>query len=131
MTCSSSPQAESCSSIVTTERSDTSDVRDRPAYSGMTFTRSYGMKSNLARCPHARSRDRVRARVVARVRELLSVSGCNEGAHAFDLDAWVDEWMQLPMLELHGESPARVARHSGGWAHVEQLLERMTGGLCA
>lgn len=131
MTCSSSLRTGSCSSIATAERSDTSNACNRPAYSGIAITRSDRMKSKLAKRPYARSRDRVRARVVARVRELLSAGGCNEGVHAFDLDAWVDEWMQLPMQELHGESPARAARSSRGRVHVEQLLDRMTGGLCA
>lgn len=69
--------------------------------------------------------------VLAKVRALLRDSGDPTLIRRFDLEAWADEWMLAPMIELNGKSPAQVLRHANGRATVELLLERMRGGVCA
>lgn len=72
-----------------------------------------------------------RGLVLAKVRAMLRESGDPTLTRRFDLDAWLDEWMLDPMVELKGKSPAQVLRHANGLATVELLLERMRGGVCA
>lgn len=72
-----------------------------------------------------------RGLVLAKVRALLRDSGDPTMSRCFDLDAWVDEWMLTPMIELNGKSPAQVLRQVNGRASVDLLLERMRGGVCA
>ena len=69
--------------------------------------------------------------VLAKVRALLRDSGDPTLSRRFDLDAWADEWILAPMIELNGKTPAQVLRYANGWATVERLLERMRGGVCA
>lgn len=69
--------------------------------------------------------------LLAKVRALLRDSGDPTLSRRFDLDAWADEWILVPMIELNGKTPAQVLRFANGWATVERLLERMRGGVCA
>lgn len=62
---------------------------------------------------------------------MLRESGDPTLTRRFDLEAWADEWMLAPMIELNGKSPAQVLRYASGWATAERLLERMRGGVCA
>lgn len=78
-----------------------------------------------------RLRRRDRSRVAATLRALLLESGDEARLRGFDIDAWIDEWMRVPLPELGGRSPAQAMRRAGGWPLVERALERMRGGLCA
>jgi hypothetical protein len=66
-------------------------------------------------------------RVSAKVRE----SGDRRSSRRFDVEAWVDQWMQLPLPKLSGRTPAQVLQRINGWPSVELVLERMRGGMCA
>jgi len=70
-------------------------------------------------------------RVVATLRRLLEESGDPERLKDFDLDAWVAQWMREPLPELGGKTPAEMLRNPEGQRAVEQVLERMRGGLPA
>jgi putative toxin-antitoxin system antitoxin component (TIGR02293 family) len=70
-------------------------------------------------------------RVAATLRRLLEESGDPELLKAVDLDAWLAEWMQEPLPELGGRTPAELLRNPEGLRAVEQVLERMRGGLPA
>lgn len=70
-------------------------------------------------------------RVAATLRRLLEESGDPEQLKAFDLDAWVAQWMRESLPELGGKTPAEMLRNPEGQRAVEQVLERMRGGLPA
>ena len=70
-------------------------------------------------------------RVAATLRRLLDESGDPEQLKDFDLDAWVAQWMREPLPELGGKTPAEMLRNPEGQRAVEQVLERMRGGLPA
>ena len=70
-------------------------------------------------------------RVAATLRRLLEESGDPEQLKDFDLDAWVAQWMREPLPELGGKTPAEMLRNPEGQRAVEQVLERMRGGLPA
>jgi hypothetical protein len=69
--------------------------------------------------------------VSGRLRSMLRESGDPSSMRHFDVDAWVEEWLRLPMVELKGKSPEQMLRRANGLAVVVHLLERMRGGLCA
>ena len=70
-------------------------------------------------------------RVVATLRRLLAESGDPALLKTFDLDAWVAQWMREPLPDLSGKTPAEMLRNPEGQRAVEQVLERMRGGLPA
>jgi putative toxin-antitoxin system antitoxin component (TIGR02293 family) len=70
-------------------------------------------------------------RVAATLRRLLEESGDPEQLKNFDLDAWLAQWMREPLPELDGKTPAEMLRNPEGQRAVEQVLERMRGGLPA
>lgn len=70
-------------------------------------------------------------RVVATLRRLLDESGDPELLRTFDLEAWVARWMREALPELGGKTPAEMLRNPEGQRAVEQVLERMRGGLAA
>lgn len=70
-------------------------------------------------------------RVMATLRRLLEESGDPQQLAAFDLDAWVARWMREPLPEFAGKTPAEMLRNPEGQRAVEELLERMRGGLPA
>jgi putative toxin-antitoxin system antitoxin component (TIGR02293 family) len=70
-------------------------------------------------------------RVAATLRRLLDESGDPKKLKEFDLDAWVAQWMREPLPELGGKTPAEMLRNPEGQRAVEQVLERMRGGLPA
>jgi uncharacterized protein (DUF2384 family) len=49
----------------------------------------------------------------------------------FDLDAWLAAWMTEPLPELGGKTPGEMLKNPEGLRAVEQVLERMRGGLPA
>ncbi len=70
-------------------------------------------------------------RVAATLRRLLEESGDPEQLKDFDLDAWLAQWMREPLPDLGGKTPAEMLRNPEGQRAVEQVLERMRGGLPA
>ena len=70
-------------------------------------------------------------RVAATLRRLLEESGDPAQLKDFDLDAWLAEWMREELPELGGKTPAEMLRNPEGLRAVEQVLERMRGGLPA
>jgi putative toxin-antitoxin system antitoxin component (TIGR02293 family) len=70
-------------------------------------------------------------RVMATLRRLLEESGDPEQLAKFDLEAWVAQWMREPLPELGDKTPAEMLRNPEGQRAVEQVLERMRGGLPA
>jgi hypothetical protein len=68
-------------------------------------------------------------RVTATLRNLLEESGDPVRLKQIDLDAWLAEWMREPLPELGGRTPTERLRNSDGLRAVEQVLERMRGGL--
>ena len=70
-------------------------------------------------------------RVVATLRKLLEESGDPEQLKEFDLGGWVSQWMREELPELGGKTPAQMLRNPEGQRAVEQVLERMRGGLAA
>jgi putative toxin-antitoxin system antitoxin component (TIGR02293 family) len=70
-------------------------------------------------------------RVMATLRRLLEESGDPEQLAKFDLEAWVAQWMRDRLPELGGKTPAEMLRNPEGQRAVEQVLERMRGGLPA
>jgi putative toxin-antitoxin system antitoxin component (TIGR02293 family) len=70
-------------------------------------------------------------RVIATLRRLLEESGDAKKLAKFDLEAWVAQWMREPLPELGDKTPAEMLRNPEGQRAVEQVLERMRGGLPA
>ena len=70
-------------------------------------------------------------RVAATLRRLLEESGDPDLLKNFDLEAWVAQWMREQLPELGGKTPAAMLRNPEGQRAVEQVLERMRGGLPA
>ena len=70
-------------------------------------------------------------RVVATLRKLLEQSGDAEQLKNFDLEGWVAQWMREALPELGGKTPAEMLRNPEGQRAVEQVVERMRGGLAA
>jgi hypothetical protein len=70
-------------------------------------------------------------RVAATLRRLLEESGDPEQLKDFDLEGWVVQWMRERLAELGGKTPAEMLRNLDGQRAVEQVFERMRGGLPA
>ena len=70
-------------------------------------------------------------RVAATLRRLLAESGDPQRLEAFDVEGWVSRWIGEPLAELGGKTPAEMLRNPEGQRAVEQVLERMRGGLPA
>ena len=70
-------------------------------------------------------------RVAATLRRLLEESGDPEQVKDFDMEGWAAQWMREPLPELGGKTPAGMLRNPEGQRAVEQVLERMRGGLPA
>jgi putative toxin-antitoxin system antitoxin component (TIGR02293 family) len=70
-------------------------------------------------------------RVAATLRRLLDESGDPEQLREFDMEGWLAQWMRQSLPELGGKSPAEMLRNPEGQRAVEQVLERMRGGLPA
>jgi uncharacterized protein (DUF2384 family) len=70
-------------------------------------------------------------RVAATLRKLLEESGDPEQLQDFDLEGWVVRWISEELAELGGKTPAEMLRNPEGQRAVEEVLERMRGGLPA
>lgn len=46
-----------------------------------------------------------------------------------ELSAFLRVWLEEPLPELGGETPAQALRGTNGFQRVETILERMRGGL--
>lgn len=70
-------------------------------------------------------------RVMATLQRALEESGDPEQMAAFDLEAWLAQWLKEPLAELRNKTPAEMLRNSEGQRALEQIIERMRGGLPA
>lgn len=70
-------------------------------------------------------------RVAATLHRLLEESGDPRLLKSFDLERWGIRWMRERLAELGGRTPAEMLRNPEGQRAVEQVLERMRGGLPA
>jgi putative toxin-antitoxin system antitoxin component (TIGR02293 family) len=70
-------------------------------------------------------------RIVARLQRLLEESGDPDALAGFDLEAWVQAWMHEPLPQFGDKTPAEMLRNPEGQRAVEDLLDRMRGGLPA
>ncbi len=70
-------------------------------------------------------------RVAATLRRLLHESGDPDQLNGFDVEGWLAQWMRQALPELGGKTPAQMLRNPEGQRAVEQVLERMRGGLPA
>lgn len=104
-------------------------MMDMIGVSNTTFRRME--VSNLALPEVAGHRVMGFLRVAATLRRLLTESGDPERLKEFDLEAWVAKWMRKQIPELDGKTPAEMLRNPEGQRAVEQVLERMRGGLPA
>lgn len=70
-------------------------------------------------------------RVAATLQRLLKESGDPEQLRTFDMQAWLAQWMRQGLPEFGGKAPVDMLRNPEGQRAVEQVLERMRGGLPA
>lgn len=70
-------------------------------------------------------------RVMATLQRALEESGDPEQMAALDLEAWLAQWLKEPLAELRNKTPAEMLRNSEGQRALEQIIERMRGGLPA
>jgi putative toxin-antitoxin system antitoxin component (TIGR02293 family) len=70
-------------------------------------------------------------RVAATLRRLLHESADPDQLQSFDVEGWLAQWMWQALPELGGKTPAQMLRNPEGQRAVEQVLERMRGGLPA
>ncbi len=70
-----------------------------------------------------------RWRIAEKVRLLLKESGSRHPPEGFDAVRWAEDWMNIPLHELKGRTPAQATFMDEGWPMVESLLDRMGGGL--
>jgi len=70
-----------------------------------------------------------KAALLQELRELISESGGD--ADAIDLAAWLETWLESPLPELSGDTPAKALGNESGRLRLRDLLGRMRGGLVA
>lgn len=70
-------------------------------------------------------------RLLATLRRMLDESGDPEQMKTFDLEGWFARWVHEKLPELGNKAPADMLRNPEGQRAVEQVLERMRGGLAA
>jgi putative toxin-antitoxin system antitoxin component (TIGR02293 family) len=70
-------------------------------------------------------------RLLAALRRMLDESGDPEQMKTFDLEGWFARWVHEKLPELGNKTPADMLRNPEGQRAVEQVLERMRGGLAA
>lgn len=70
-------------------------------------------------------------RLLATLRRMLDESGDREQMKTFDLEGWFARWVHEKLPELGDKTPADMLRNPEGQRAVEQVLERMRGGLAA
>lgn len=110
-------------------RDSRESVMDLIGVSETTFRRKEEAKEPLPEI--AGHRVMAFLRIVAKLQRLLEESGDPEEVASFDLEGWVRDWIREPLPELGNKSPAEMLRNPEGQRAVEELLERMRGGLPA
>lgn len=70
-------------------------------------------------------------RLLATLRRMLDESGDSVQMKTFDLEGWFARWVHEKLPELGNKTPADMLRNPEGQRAVEQVLERMRGGLAA
>ncbi len=70
-------------------------------------------------------------RLISTLQRLLDESGDPARVADFDLEGWVSTWLREPLPEFNGKTPADMLRNPEGQRALEELLERMRGGLPA
>lgn len=70
-------------------------------------------------------------RLLATLRRMLDESGDPEQMKTFDLEGWFARWVHEKLPELGNKTPADMLRNPEGQRAVQQVLERMRGGLAA
>ena len=58
-------------------------------------------------------------RIVATLQRLLEESGAPDQVNAFDLEAWLSDWIRDPLPEFDGKAPAEMLRNPEGQRAVE------------
>ncbi len=104
-------------------------VMDLIGVSETTFRRKEEAKEPLPEI--AGHRVMALLRIVAKLQRLLEESGDPEQLADFNLESWVRTWIGEPLPEFGDKTPAEMLRNPEGQRAVEELLERMRGGLPA
>ena len=107
----------------------TANVMEMLGVSATTFRRKDDAKAPLPDVAGHRVMGFLR--IAATLRRLLQESGDPEALETFDLDTWLAGWMREPLPALNGKTPAQMLRNPEGMRAVEQVIERMRGGLPA
>ena len=105
------------------------DVMDLIGVSPTTFRRKEEMSERLPDVAGHRAMGFLR--VAATLHRLLDESGDLQQLRGFDVEGWLAQWLRNELPELGGKTPAQLLRNPEGQRAVEQLLERMRGGLPA
>jgi len=105
------------------------DVMDLIGVSHTTFRRKEEAKEPLPDVAGHRAMGFLRA--AATLRGLLQESGDPQQLKDFDLENWIARWMREELPELEGKTPGQMLRNPEGQRAVEEVLERMRGGLPA
>lgn len=105
------------------------DVMELVGVSATTFRRKEELKERLPDVAGHRVMGFLR--VAALLRRLLDESGDPTQRRQFDLEGWLAQWMRHELPELGGKTPAQMLRNPEGQRAVEQVIERMRGGLPA
>lgn len=75
------------------------------------------------------NRASIRAELLTMMTQFIRQSGGDPRAGA--IADWLDAWLDEPLQDLRGATPAQAMRSPGGRLEVINLLERMRGGLPA
>ena len=70
-------------------------------------------------------------RIAATLRRVLCQDREPAREAIFDLESWLGDWLLRAHPELGGRTPANLLRNPEGLRAVEQLVQRMSGGLPA
>jgi len=105
------------------------EVMDLIGVSQTTFRRKEEAKEPLPDVAGHRVMGFLRA--AATLHRLLEESGDARRLKDFDLESWIARWMREELPELGGRTPAQMLRNPEGQRAVEEVLERMRGGLPA
>jgi uncharacterized protein (DUF2384 family) len=105
------------------------DVLDMIGVSQSTFRRK--QEAGLPLPDVAGQRVMSFLRVAATLRRMLEESGDPQLVKQLDLAGWLAQWMREQLAVLGGKTPAQMLRNFEGQLAVEQVLERMRGGLPA
>jgi uncharacterized protein (DUF2384 family) len=77
-----------------------------------------------------RSIEKQKQVLIRLVERIVRESG-SEHAVGFRADAWLDRWIQRPLLALGGLTPADMLKKRGGLAIVTRILQQAQSGAYA